>query len=278
MIIPRLPREKSQINRAAFDAHRGDGQQRAILVSDEQQQLARTHQAVERHREVFGSRLTRAGDAIDNALPDGLLADGILRHLRHGERDLPGEQRLGSLDLNRGDGEIRRAQIQHQPAFARILHTLGNPDRHPLAGRGLGGGGMDARAGERDRLRALVVHHQPEPGMRTRRQGNLEPTGAIGLAEDRLILRERLPGVAIGGGLDTRGFDEACRRRFQRHEVEWLRQSGLQRDDGGVRLKRDLERFGLPNNRGDGSGALDHIGHFIVRSVVKPQILEARTA
>ena len=120
----------------------------------------------ERHGKTGGRRLAFDGDAVNHALPDGLFTDGILGDLRHGQRDGAREQRLVGFNFHRSHVQIRRAEIQREPRFAGIFVPLGDGDRLQFDWRRLDIGGMDAGAGEWNRLRTLVVNREPQPAPR----------------------------------------------------------------------------------------------------------------
>ena len=66
-------------------------------------------------------------------------------------------------------------------------------------------------------------------------------TCAVGLTKNRLALRECLPVVAVFGTLHAHGFDKIRRRSSQRHAIERLRQTRLEREDGRACVERDLK-------------------------------------
>ena len=208
---------------------------------------------------------------------DGLLADRVLGNLRHGQRHLPGEQRLGGFDLHGGDVQIRRAEIQREPGFAGVFMPLGDGHRHPVRSGRFGGGRVDARAGEGNRSanagRPPSAAARPGAGGK----GNAKLARAVRLAENRLALRERLPAFAVGWKPSTlHGLDEIVRRSFERDAVERLRQSGFQRDDRVARLSAKPEMTLRPNDFARRRGALDQIWHFVAGVVVEPQVFQRR--
>ena len=145
-------------------------QRRAVAVFDEQNQFARADQVFQRHGKVFGRGLAFDGNAINHALPNHLLANGILGNLRNGDGHLSRKERFGGFNLQTGDVQIGRAEIQCQPRFAGVFVALGNGHRNGFHRCRFARGGVDQRAGKRNRLRTLVVHRQPQPWCNDRRK------------------------------------------------------------------------------------------------------------
>ena len=198
MKFPLGPREEHEIHGTPLDAHGADGERRAVLVADEQREFARMDAGFQRHGKICGHRLVGDGHAINHARPDDLFADGILGDLRHGERDAAREERFVGLDLHGGDVEIGRAEIEREPRLAGIFVPLGDGDGLNFTGHRHGGGGVNSRAGEGNRRGTLVVHREPQPRPCTGGKRNVQLARAVGLAENRLALRERLPVRAVG--------------------------------------------------------------------------------
>ena len=156
----------------------------------------------------------------------------ILRNLRRRHGYLSGEQRFGRLYLNGGQVQIRRVELQREPGFTGIFVSSGDEDRQDFNGSGFSGRSMDASPGERDGWRAPVVHgqSQPAPGSLGKRKPKL--AGAAGLTENRLAPSQHLPAFAVGRTFNVHRLDEAAGATFQRDALQWLREPGLECDNG----------------------------------------------
>ena len=91
---------------------------------------------------------------------------------------------------------------------------------------------MDARTGERDGLRAPVIHSEPQPRPDTGGNGESQLARAAVLVEDWQTPRERLPVLAIRGTFNLDRFQERAGRGFQSDAVERLCQAGFQGENG----------------------------------------------
>ena len=274
MINSGRPREEDEINWPPLRPHRGDGQRRAVLVLNEQQQFARANLAFQRHGQVGRRGLAFHRHAVNDAARHGLLADGIFQHLRHRQRHRPGEEGFGCVNVQVREVQIRRAEIECEPGRTGIFVALGDGDGEGFVRGRLGGGGVNDRAGKGNRRRALVIHGQPQPGPQTGRNSKVQLARAVGLSENRPRLGDRLPAFAVGGGFNPHRFDEAVRRTLQRDAVQWLGESGFERDDRRAGIERDLKRFRALNRPGGRRGVLNQIRQFVAVRIVEPQIFE----
>lgn len=263
------------MDRTPAQVHRPEAEWRAVLVPDLDHQVGGWRECFDAECEVRGNRLTRDRQTIDRALGQAeLVSDGV-RHLHGQHLHLSGEQRLGRLELDRGELKVSRRQPHLESGDARDRFDAGD-----VGGARFDRGGskraMHARTGECHGRGTPVInaHAQPAPGPWG--QGKMQ-LGRARLAKHRCRRRQRRPGFTVVGTVHRCRLQEVHGGGIQRHPLDRGIARRLDHQDRLTFRQRGLEGAGEFDGRPRWGDAFNSIGLLIPRAIQDPQILEVRS-
>ena len=269
----RLASLKEQKNRSPRSVDGGEGQRRTVEIADDQDNFARPHLAIKRQDRFSDLRHLAGIQRVDEA-PCYLHFTNLLTgEFGYARFDLPLKQCFRRFDVDAGESQICRAQVEHQPRIRVYFRARFHGDRHRLGRRSNRVRGMQARSRERHRRRPLVVQRKAEPGPNAGRKAHREfarPT----LAKDRNPIGDRSEALSILRTFDAHRLDELALRCLQRHGVDGNVSPGFDVEYRGRAAQRRLERFGGTDRRRLRRWTLDQERQFITARISKAQILQ----